>query len=321
MKILIVGAGAVGLVYGHSFANAGHQVTFLVKDKYQSTLEIEKQEGVILYHLNTDKKLKKPQYFKSFETITHWDQVEEVDLVILAISSNALRQLPLEAINQQLLKSEADLLMLQPNVTDFDYLSQVVAKKRIFKGMINLISYQTHEVNDEISPAGIAYYLPPTSMPISASDLGEKARLPRLVSVFHGSGLQATAVNDAIDSSRLPSAFLMTFLCALEAAHWEFKRLRQSPDLLRKLSAAQQILLPAQVDHSVMAWLLKMMLKPFLYKLLLKVAPWFVPLPLEAYLKKHFLKLRSQTVIYMQEYNEIYDSQAIAELNQLLHKD
>ena len=41
MKILIVGAGAVGLVYGHHFANEGHQVTFMVKEKYQAQLILE----------------------------------------------------------------------------------------------------------------------------------------------------------------------------------------------------------------------------------------------------------------------------------------
>lgn len=321
MKILIVGAGAVGLVYGHHFSNAGHQVTFFVKEKYQQALEEQMQTGIVLYHLNNDKKLNKPEYFKNFQTISDWNQVQGFDLITLAISSNALRQLPLDHIKQQLLKPETSLLMLQPSATDFEHLNKKLPEEKIVQGMISLISYQTDEVNSDINPAGTAYYLPPMPMPISASSNNtstQKTPLREIVSLFKNSGIHAKAVNNAIDESRLPSAFLMTFLCALEAANWEFKRLGQSPDILKKLSLAQQALLPKQVNSPVLASLLKLPLRPGLYKLLLKVAPWFVPLPLEAYLKKHFLKVRPQTVIYMQEYTELYPSHAITELNQLL---
>ena len=36
MNILIVGAGAVGLVYGHCFQQAGHSVTFFIKEKHRA---------------------------------------------------------------------------------------------------------------------------------------------------------------------------------------------------------------------------------------------------------------------------------------------
>jgi hypothetical protein len=329
MKILIVGAGAVGLVYGHHFANAGHQVTFMVKEKYQAQLNQEKEAGVILYHLNSDKKLLKPQHFKNFESINHWDDAQGFDLVALAISSNALRQLPLDQIEQTLIGTDTDLLMLQPSATDFEHLSQVIVKEKIFQGMISLISYQTDEVNQNIKPAGTAYYLPPMPMPISASTESQQTRLKNIVSLFKNSAIPAKAVKSAIDDSKIPSAFLMTFLCALEAANWEFKRLGQSADLLKKLSAAQQSLLPQQITEkgfsnslkrSSLTLLLKVFLRPGLYKLLLKMAPQFVPLPLEAYLKKHFMKVRLQTVIYMQEYKDLYPANAVTELNQLLHR-
>lgn len=336
MNILIVGAGAVGLVYGHHFSRAGHQVTFLVKEKYQEKLNRERnkdQPGVVLYHLNKDKKFSKPQYFNHFKTITDWSQAQCFDLIALAISSNALRQLPRDHINQVLQNNNSDLLMLQPSMTDFEYLNKVIPTKKIFQGMINLISYQTDEVNHHIKPSGIAYYLPPMPMPISVSIVDKNStnntqqRLKIIVSLFKSAGVSAKKVDSAIDNSRLPSAFLMTFLCVLEAANWEFEQLRKTPNLLQKLSTAQQDLLPQQIignglmdkfKRSLASVLVKLLLKPPLYKLLLKTAPWLVPLPLEAYLKKHFLKVRSQTVMYMQEYQEAHPTKAIKDLNKLL---
>jgi hypothetical protein len=46
-----------------------------------------------------------------------------------------------------------------------------------------------------------------------------------------------------------------------------------------------------------------------------------IPLPLEAYLKKHFLKVRPQTLMYMQDYQNAYPSDAVAELVNLISED
>jgi 2-dehydropantoate 2-reductase len=331
MNILIVGAGAVGLVYGHHFVNAGHQVTFLVKEKYQQALEDDKQEGIVLYHLNKDKHLQQPLRFSNFTTITQWDQADGFDLIALSISSTALRQLPLPAIKEKIdnSKNAISLLMLQPSEEDLEHLIQVIAEEHILQGRITLISYQTDDINDGINPAGTAYYLPPLPMPISASDQRQQhqqERLNKVVTVFNQSGIKAKAVNSALDESRLLSAFFMTFLCALEAANWEFDRLKNSNVLLLKLSAAQKDLLPQKIMTNgvftqIKKGLLASLLKPWLYRTLIKISPTFIPLPLEAYLKKHFLKVRPQTLMYMQDYQNAYPSIAVAELVNLIQKE
>lgn len=329
MNILIVGAGAVGLVYGHHFVNAGHQVTFLVKEKYQYALEEDKQEGIVLYQLNNDKKLQQPLRLTNFSTITQWHDAKDFDLIALSISSNALRQLPLSTIKETIesSKKSVNLLMLQPSEEDLTHLSQVIAKEHILQGMITLISYQTDHINEDINPAGIAYYLPPLPMPISATHLlQQEVGLKEVVALFNQSGIKAKAVNSALDESRLASAFFMTFLCALEAANWQFDRLKSSKRLLQQLSAAQRDLLPQKImANGVLVQckkvLLKSLLKPWLYKILIKVSPALIPLPLEAYLKKHFLKVRPQTLMYMQDYQNAYPSDAVAELVNLISKD
>lgn len=331
MKILIVGAGAVGLVYGQHFVNAGHQVTFLIKEKYQQALEKDKQKGVVLYHLNKDKHLQQPLRLKNFSTITQWDDANDIDLIALSISSTALRQLPLRTIKEKIESSlkSVSLLMLQPSEEDLEHLTQVISKDNILQGMITLISYQTDHINEGISPAGTAYYLPPLPMPISASHMPlqqEQANLKEVVTLFNQSGIKAKAVKSALDESRLLSAFFMTFLCALEAADWQFGRLRKSELLLQKLSAAQKDLLPQKIMPTGLFTKLKkdslrLLLKPWLYKVLITISPKFIPLPLEAYLKKHFLKVRPQTLMYIQDYQNVYPSEAVAELVSLINKE
>jgi hypothetical protein len=332
MKILIVGAGAVGLVYGHHFTNAGHQVTFLVKEKYQQTFKVDQQKGVVLYHLNKDKHLQSPIRFTNFTTITEWDDANGFDLIALSISSNALRQLPLSIINDAIESSinATSLLMLHPSEEDLAYLTTVIAKEHILQGMITLISYQTDYINEGINPAGTAYYLPPLPMPISTSQplrqqKKNNLKLNEVITLFNQSRIKAKAVTSTLDESQLISAFLITFLCVLEAADWQFKRLKNSERLLQQLSAAQTALLPQKIiAHRVLMpfkkRLLTALLKPWFYKILITISPRVMPLPLEAYLKKHFLKVRPQTLMYLQEYQNTYPSKALVELVALITK-
>ena len=313
MNILIVGAGAVGLVYGRHFAEVGHKVSFFVKAKYQQALEDNQQNngGERLYLLNKDREQAKPILFDNFNTVTEWNSDTQYDLIVLAISSNALRALPLENIKQQL--GSNTLLMLQPSQTDFEHLSTIIEPEKIVQGMISLISYQTplpnHTYADNIPESGIAYYLPPMKMPISGLDHERAATVKNL---FKGAKIPAKTVSNAVNESKLPSAFLMTFLCVLEAADWKFSTLANSKELLKKLATGQQELLPQQVSNSdslldtlkqgLAKLIIKLVLRPWLYQLLLKISDKAVPLPLEAYLEYHFSKVREQTKIYMEEY-------------------
>lgn len=313
MNILIVGAGAVGLVYGRHFSEAGHKVSFFVKEKYQQALLDNQQDhgGERLYFLNKDKVQAKPLLFKDFNTVTEWNSNTQYDLIVLAISSNALRTLPLLEIKQQL--GTNTLLMLQPSQTDFEHLSTVIAQEQIVQGMISLISYQTplsnYQYPNSTPASGIAYYLPPMKMPISGLD---PERASSTTKLFNDSKIPAKKVNNAVNESKMPSAFLMTFLCVLEAADWKFSTLTNAKDLLKKLSLGQQELLPLQIASSnsplgklklgLVKIITKLVLRPWLYYLLLKISDKAVPLPLEAYLEYHFSKVREQTKIYMEEY-------------------
>ncbi len=98
MNILIVGAGAVGLVYGQHLSMAGHRVTFFVKEQHRNDLK----SGVSMIR---KRRLVKDEvrHFSDFSLLSQWNHVagEEWDYVFLAISSDALRALPFPALRQQ----------------------------------------------------------------------------------------------------------------------------------------------------------------------------------------------------------------------------
>lgn len=247
MNILIVGAGAVGQVYGHHFSTAGHQVSYLIKEKYQSALS----NGMVLYSLNNDPDLHSPVHFTNYQLVTSWPEYKDhqLDLIVLTIPSNALRTLDFEQIKRTT-ESKIPILMLQPSEEDRALILNELPGQPLAEGLISLIAYQTPlldqrhpELSQQPAKEGIACYLPPMKMPLSATD---KALARNMVQLFQDSGIKARYSNSAVADSRLPSAFLMTFLCCLESADWNLKALRRNYPLLKQLAQAQQFLLPQQ---------------------------------------------------------------------------
>ncbi len=321
MNILIVGAGAVGQVYGCHFQQQGHQVTFLIKEKYQAELS----QGMTLYHLNQDKSLETPIVFRDYKLLTDWPDHthHDFDVIILSIPSTALRNLPFAQI-KRCCNQKTPVLMLQPSTEDFAILSDHLPGVPLAEGLISLIAYQT-PLMDHRNPQrsqqpakhGIAYYLPPLAMPISSNT---ECLAQQLTALFRNSQIKARVSHSAIADSKVPSAFLMTFLCALEAADWDLKRLSRNPALLTELTRAQRFFLPTRLSQrwqqTIAGIIVTLVLRPLIYRLVINTAPLLLPLPLEAYLKFHFSKVRQQTLLYMNDYIKEIPDQRLVQLLQ-----
>lgn len=323
MNILIVGAGAVGQVYGYHFQQQGHQVTFLIKEKYQAELS----EGMTLYHLNKDKSLENPISFQQYQLVTAWPDHKDhhFDVIVLSIPSTALRHLPFADV-ERCCNQKTPILMLQPSAEDFAILSRNIPGVPLAEGLISLIAYQTplidnrnQQLSQQPDKRGIAYYLPPMAMPVSSNN---KQLARQLTALFSDSQIKARVSRSAIADSKLPSAFLMTFLCALEAADWKLEQLSRNKALLTELTRAQHFFLPTRLPQHwqqlTMRFFITAALRPITYRLLIRIAPSLLPLPLEAYLKSHFSKVRQQTLLYMQDYiKEIPDQRLIQLLQRI----
>ncbi|MEQ3724699.1 2-dehydropantoate 2-reductase N-terminal domain-containing protein [Alcanivorax sp.] len=314
MNILIVGAGAVGLVYGQYLSMAGHRVTFFVKEQHRDGLK----SGVSM--IKKRRLLKdEVRHFSAFSLLSQWDHAaeQEWDFVFLAISSDALRALPFATVHTAI--ADATLLMLQPSETDYEVLREYWREEAIVKGMINMVSYY-HPLPGEAplengEAIRVAYYLPPTAMPLS----GTRAQVLELEALLRDSGVACKRVDDAVSASLLPNAILMTFLCALEDSDWDFATLRRDRQLLAQLVAAQKALLTclaqqeAPPQQRAMHWTAKG-LSRWLYQTGLWVAPLAMPFSLQAYLQAHFMKVRTQTQLYMDDYCRQCDDAALAGL-------
>lgn len=315
MNVLIVGAGAVGLVYGQGLAKAGHKVTFFVKDKHLPGLS----DGVTMIRKRRIPGDRDAE-FDQYGLLTQWQDVgyQHWDYVLLAIPSDALRVFPL--LDMKATIGPATVVMLQPSDMDYQHLRTALPESQIVKGMINLICYYAPLAGEAALPQQkamtVAWYLPPSPMPLS----GDDRVLPGVLSLFRSAGFASKAVEDAVAASRGANAVLMTFLCALEASEWSFAQLRSNKPLLREMVSAQKALLGFLADSAATPAAarglrrLATALSVSLFRIALRVAPYALPFSLETYFKAHFMKVRNQTALYMQDFCARCDNAALASL-------
>lgn len=296
-RVLIVGAGAVGLVYARHLQLGGAEVSLYTKEKYAA----QARSGYTLYPLNARKGTRArlegcPVLTSPAEVAAGaWDQVW------LCISSTALRGAWLEPFLAAL-GEDTTLVCLQPGLDSMTYLGERFPLERVVMGMIGLISYQA-PLPDHEEPAepGVAYWFPPLSpSPFS----GPKQRRDVVVAALRAGGCPAKGVEDASVSGALGSAVLMPHLCALEDAGWKLAALRQSDALVTASAASQQALEIVRVEAERSRPCLRHAVRPFVLRLVISAAPSLLPLPFEDYMRYHFTKVGDQTRFMMERYIE-----------------
>jgi 2-dehydropantoate 2-reductase len=295
MRVLVVGAGAVGQVYGRHLQLGGADVTFFVRDKYRAATAA----GFVLYPLNRRDKAA-PIRFDDFKVATSPDEVGSVDVVLLTVSSPALRGSWLASLVAA--TGGATYVVLQPGLDDRKIVEQAgVSADRIVAGLISLISYHAPLPGETRFPEpGMAYWFPPRAPGLFS---GSADRVAAIVATLRAGKQPAKRTIDVAKTAMFPSAVLMPYLVALEAAGWSFRELMRSPHAALGARGAREAL--AIVGRAYVARV------PFGIRLvarrsIIRTGLWFarrvMPLPLETYLEVHFTKVGDQTREIMERY-------------------
>lgn len=299
MNILLVGAGAVGQVYGLYLQRAGVNVTFWVKEKYAD----EARRGFVVYPLNRRKATRwEPVRFEGFGVITSADEIEpgHFDAVILCVSSTQLRGPWLDELAARL--GQSTLVMLQPGLDDKSYVAERVPAAQIVGGVITVISYQAPLPGDTIDPPGVAFWYPPLA---PAPFSGAPERVEPLIAAFRRSQMPVKSIADVSAMAGFPNAILSPHLVALEAAGWSFRELRRGDGLKLASRAVTEALKIVARQRGVSRPLSRVAVRPFTMSSLLRLANWAMPFDFEVYLRYHFTKVGDQTRFFLQRYIEL----------------
>jgi len=286
MNILVVGAGAVGQVYGRHLAEAGHQVSFFVKPKHAPALA----EGMPLHRLGH--LTSRSENWRDYQLVTsvadvaaaHWDQVW------LCMASDALRS----PLSQEVITAvgQATVICLQPGPEDMALVrAHLPAAATLVQGLITFISYQSPLPGLE-GPEGIAYFLSPLAPGLFS---GPQQAVEAVIEALRAGGMAARAVADLEGAGAGSEAVMIPLIAALEQHDWQFSGFAGSAPLALGREAGREALAILAEDRGAKVALQKMLLTPLASRLLLLVAPKVLPLALEPYLQYHFTKVGQQT--------------------------
>jgi len=293
--VLVIGAGSVGQVYGRHAHLGGAEVTFFVRDKYRDSVS----RGFDLYPLNRRNKTE-PVRFAELSAISSIDEVaaQTFDQVYLTMSSPALRGPWLAELVRAI--GSATIIALQPGHDDLEViLAAGASREQLVSGVITLISYAAPLPGEVRFPSpGMAYWFPPLAPSLLS---GNEARVAAVVDLLVRGGLPAKRHPDVPAFAAFPTAMLMPFLVALEAAGWKLDALRGDRMRLGARGAREAFAVVGLAAGKPPLGV-RLVARPRVLRLALWFGRRIVPLPLETYLREHFTKVGDQTRMFMAGY-------------------
>lgn len=294
MKILVIGAGAVGLVYGYALAESGAEVSFFVKEKYVE----DAQKGFTLYPLNKGRD-PKPVHWQAAQIYSDVLEVakSEWEQIWICTSTTALRAGWLPEFAEKV--QTKHWVALQPGLDDRIYLLEHIREEQLIQGVISFISYQTPLKTETRSKPGIAYWFPPMGpSPFS----GVKKDTKALIRQLKKGGCPATYQKDAAGSVAFLSATLMCILILLESESWSFTRFKRSPNMQNMIYALHEALTVVSHFRKESRPLWRWMIRGSVLRWVLWLSTKVIPIDIETYFQYHFTKVGDQTRFMIQTY-------------------
>jgi hypothetical protein len=294
-RILIVGAGAVGQVYGAHMHEGGADVSVYVKPKYVEAASA----GFPLHRIGLLGGVAHRRW-EGFAVYSEIDALREQawDQVWLTVSSDALQG---EWLAELAAATGTATLVSQHSVPEDGarVAAAAGADERIVRGPIPLISYGTSLHAEDTWGEGIRYLLPPGSQGFSgASD----ERVQAVVGALRAGGMSAKSVGDAGADYELGGALFLPFMASLELCDWSFRAARSSAEVRLGIEAGRECVARAAASHGRTAPLWSRLWSPSIVSLLLAIAPGIMPVPIEAFFRYHFTKVGLQTELMLEEH-------------------
>ena len=304
MRILIVGAGSIGQLYGFVLQRGGADVDVYVRPDYLD----EAREGYRLY--DRRKKFRISSTFRPESAFSKPDEIEgqSYDVVLICISSTGLRGEWIKEFAPA--TAEATFASLTPGLKDREFLEQYVDKERLVTGLITAVSYPAPLPGEEVDEPGTAYWLPPLT---PAFFDGPADRVKPLLKALKQGGMSARKMRRLPERASFGSALLVPFVAVLETMDWSFDELRTSKEARETLDrCVDEALEAVEMRFDARRPLPTKLLGPFGWRCALRFAPVPPPFDLETYLKVHFTKVGDQTRMMLQDY---IDERAGSELD------
>lgn len=301
-NILMIGAGAVGAVYGYTLSQH-HNITFLVKEKNKPLIE----NGFHIHNVGKDKKANHLTHFTQFKVLTPDSINKEMgwDQIYLCVPGTALPHLDLSNIKTE----DTSVVLLSSGQNDKSNLERLIPSEQIVSGMIGMLSRQWPQ-EDTSTPLRVSYLLPPlVKMPFSCNT---ESRAKDIATTFKQAGFNAPVVNDVYQELLFPNIILSCLVLGLEKCNWSFQALIKNKTVRQAIIHNNRAFIKASEQrYKTKAPFALKIITPTLLGLGARIMPKFFPLDIEAFLKFHYTKVGAQTRVQLKEFTDLCDEYGV----------
>jgi hypothetical protein len=295
MKVLLVGCGAVGQVFGLCLQKAGVELGFYARpasaDRLRQALE---NGGMPLYQIShlhrRDPIVHRLQNYQVVTDVAESRRFQPDQIWFTTPSPvyysewfrEFLRSVPFERA-----------VVFAPEGRRSEFLPASGDQDRLVFGGITFVSWQGELEGGGGQPDGVNFWLPPLAIPI----VGTEQACREVERLLNKAGFRASIGERDSRTQASVTAMMTAFVAGLELSGWSFGAFRKSPWLQRAALGSRE----AALSQLSGAGMLTRMLTGILCSssgLFLDTftLPVLFPFDLEKYLKFHYLKTRDQTL-------------------------
>ncbi len=180
MKIAVIGAGAMGSIFGGHLKEAGEDVTFI--DIYKEHMEKVSEDGLYIEMPDGTGKV-----IKGIKTATSPEGLPKMDLIIIFVKSTITKEAAKEAL--PLVKDNTLFLTLQNGLGNGEAIAEVVGEEKVLLGVTTCGGTFLGPGKVRFAGKGDTF--------IGGLKIGEERVLP-IVDIFNQAGLPAYYREDVI---------------------------------------------------------------------------------------------------------------------------
>jgi ketopantoate reductase len=298
MRIVIVGAGAVGQVYGHHLAVGGARVSVLVRPRRAT----DARGGFTLTRIPPFGPRKTAQFLPE-NVFTSASELEAfgghaIDQIWVCLPTDALDRASLAELGRA--APNATFVSLAPGHFVEQLISDAVGASRCVFGLIGMSSYVSpmagsRDPRELATPPGIAYIL-------AVTKLGgpNERRALAAVSALRAGDCPTDYAPNIMNEMTLSSAMLMAVIASVETAGWSLTTMREPWRVRLASRAIEESLAIAAAFTGEPFPLYGRLLVPAVLSAAALLVPKLAPLDVEKFIEVHFRKVDEQTTLLLE---------------------
>lgn len=297
MRVLVVGGGAIGLVYARHLADGGARVTLAVRERQRPALgAVPRVVAVRGRRRREEAPVRVAAVVGRPEAL----ETERFDQTWLCVPTDALDG----ALRTAARAADCGHVVgFSPGLGVRERIAAVVGRPRTSLAQVGMIAWQAPLEGSDWeaergSPAGIAYVFPPL---VATLFDGHDAAADAAVAALRRGGCPARRVDDVELTLARSSSMLLPQVAALETVGWSLARYARDAEAPALAVAACRAMLAAvaartrtRVPPSAF------LVRAPLVRLAARAVPHLAPFDVEAYLRWHFTKVGAQTRLILE---------------------